>query len=141
VGVIRVEPEGVVKESTCERCGGVNRLLHGYVFHDEDAHGIYFLEWCDGDHPARVAFLTLGLGAFDESTGPAGRAAFCVLWRAEGMSFTDEPARDRPALLGEFVPRDTALAVPGVDHVWHVADHIVLDDPRAGEVRRWIEGG
>lgn len=141
MGVIRIEPEGPIKENLCEACGGTNRLLHGYVYEDDVAHGVYFVEWCDGDHADRAAFLTLGLGAFGEGTDRSNRAAFCMEWRAEGMSLTDEPARDRPDLLGEFVPRPSALKMSNIDHLWHVADHIVLDDSRLTAVRDWLGQG
>jgi hypothetical protein len=139
--VITIEVEGQVKESRCGACAGTNRLAHGYVHDDGEPHGIYFLEWCDGDHPRRAAFLTLGLGAFAEGTSAADRRAFCIEWRAEGMALADEPVRDRPELLGAFVPRGPALGLPDVEHLWHVADHVVLDDPRASDVRTWLEGG
>jgi hypothetical protein len=97
---------------------------------DEGAHGVYFVEWCDGDHPHRSAFLTVGLGAFGDGTDASRRAAFCIEWRADGMRLTNEPARDRPELLGSFVPREIALDAPNIEPLWRVADHIVTDDPR-----------
>ena len=141
MGTIRVEPEAQEKQSTCEKCGGTNHLLHGYVYDDDHPHGVYFVEWCDGDHPRRAAFLTLGLGAFGEGTGSGDRMAFCLERRAEGMALTDEPARDRPDLLGGFVPRERALQLENVDHLWRVADHIVLGDARLTPVRQWLEAG
>ena len=59
--------------------------MHGYVYEDEYAHGIYFLEWCDGKHPHRGAWLTVGLGAFGDGTDATDRNAFCIEWRTEGM--------------------------------------------------------
>lgn len=138
MGVIRIEPEDPVKENPCATCGGTNRLMHGYVYEDEYAHGIYFLEWCDGDHPNRIARLTIGLGAFGDGTDASDRNSFCIEWRAEGMRLAEEPARDRPELLGAFLPRDIALNVPNVDQLWHVADHIVTDDPRVATVDAWL---
>jgi hypothetical protein len=138
MGVIRVEPQDPIKESLCPTCTGTNRLLHGYVYDDEYAHGLYFLEWCDGDHPHRAAFLTLSLGAFGDGTGASDRSSFCVEWRADGMRLSDQPARDNPDLLGEFIPRESALSVPKIDHLWHVADHVVTDDPRIAAVDSWL---
>ena len=138
---ILIEPEPPVKQTTCERCGRANHLVHGYVYEDDYAHGVYFVEWCDGDHPQRAAFLTVGLGAFGEGTRPIDRKSFCVEWRADGMALTDEPARDRPDLLGAFLPRAQALELENIDHLWHVADHIVLDDERLTAVRQWLEAG
>jgi hypothetical protein len=139
VGVIRLEPEPPTKESVCAACGGTNRLVHGYVYEDEHPHGVYFVEWCDGDHPDRAAFLSVGLGAFGDDANGADRAAFCVMWRQDGMALTEEAARDRPDLLGEFVPRSVALAMPDIDHLWHLVDHIVLDDQRLAAVQEWLE--
>jgi len=139
VGLIRVEPEPPTKESTCDECGGTNRLLHGYVYDDDHPNGVYFLEWCDGDHPDKAAFLTIGLGAFGDGTDGTDRAAFCVMWRRDGTTLTDGPARDRPDLLGKFSPRSAALRMPNIEHLWHVADHIVLDDHRVAAVRDWLE--
>jgi hypothetical protein len=118
---------------------GTSHLLHGYVYEDEFAHGIYFVDWCDGDHPRRSAFLTLALGAFGEGTTSADRLAFGIEWRTDGIALLDEPARDRPALLGSFVPRDQALAMETIGHLWHVVDHIVLDDPRLAPVQQWLD--
>jgi hypothetical protein len=64
--VIRIEAVPDVKESRCDSCGGTNRLLRGFVYQDDYAHGVYFVEWCDGEHPARDAFMTIGLGPFGE---------------------------------------------------------------------------
>lgn len=140
MGVIRIEPEPPVKEVQCANCGGTSRLLHGYVYDDEYAHGIYFLEWCEGPHPRRAAFLTIGLGAFGEHTTAADRLAFGVEWTTAGMGLLEEPPRDRPELLGRFLPREEALQVPNLENLWHVIDHVVLDDPRLASVQQWLEG-
>jgi hypothetical protein len=138
MAVIRIEPEPPVKEEPCARCAGTNRLLHGYVYEDEYAHGIYFIEWCVGNHPTKAAFLTIGLGAFGGETTSSDRQAFCVEWRSAGMTLTDQPSRDRPDLLGAFTPREAALQMPNIDHLWHVTDHIVLDDSRLSAVQDWL---
>jgi len=138
--VIRIEAGPDVKESACASCGGTNRLLHGFVYEDDYAHGVYFVEWCDGEHPTREAFMAVGLGTFGDGSDPRDRASFGIEWHQNGMTLTDSPVRDRPDLLGAFVPRNEALTMPNIDHLWQVADHIVLDDPRIAEVQKWLEG-
>jgi hypothetical protein len=61
-----------LNENRCVTCSGliISRLLHGCVY-DDNAHGVYLLEWCDGDHPHSSAFLTTGLGAFREGFSEA----------------------------------------------------------------------
>jgi hypothetical protein len=140
VGTIRIEPEPSTKESLCADCGGITRLVHGYVYDEREPSGLYFVEWCDGDHPDRAAWLTISLGRFAEGSASADRRSFCVQWRAKGMSLTEQPARDNPDLLGPFVPRERALELPSVERLWHVADHVVSDDPRVADVGRWVDG-
>jgi hypothetical protein len=139
VSVIRIEPEDPVKENPCQTCSGTNRLPHGYVYDDEYAHGLYFLEWCDGQHMVKAAFLTIRIGAFSEGTSGADRNSVCIEWRREGMRLTDEPARDRPELLGAFLLREAALTMPHINQLWHVADHIVLNDPRVSVIEAWLK--
>jgi hypothetical protein len=55
------------------------------------------------------------------------------------MGLTEEPARDRPELLGQLVPREDALARPDIDLVWHVCHHSVTDDQRVSAVDLWLE--
>jgi hypothetical protein len=86
-------------------------------------------------------FVTVGLGAFGEDTTSADRLAFGVEWQTHGMALLDQPPRDRPELLGSFVPRDQALAMENIDRVWHVIDHVVLDDPRLPSVQQWLYQG
>ena len=47
----------------------------------DDAHGIYFLEWCDGGHPHSSAFLTIGLGASTKAVTLITENAFSIEWR------------------------------------------------------------
>ena len=106
----------------------------------DDAHGIYFLEWCDGGHPHSSAFLTIGLGAFHE-----GGDAHCrkrVQHRvAAGLRLTYGPARHRPNSSGAFLPRETALQDPRMDRLWHAADHIVPDHPRIAAIEARLKFG
>src|SRR5215470_3422407 len=91
--------------------------------------------------PRQAAFLTIGIGAYGDGSSPADRSSVCIEWRREGMRLTDEPARDRPELLGAFLPREAALAMPHINQLWHVADHIVLNDPRVSIVEGWLKAG
>lgn len=134
---ITIEPGGV-KTAQCTRCGRDAAVAHGYVYANGDAHAIYFVDWCEHHEQMRSAFLTLAIGDWDEGSSSANRQAVCVQVRPDGMSLTEQPARDRPAFFGRFLP--TTLALPLVDSldVWHLADHIVLDDPLVASVMSWV---
>jgi hypothetical protein len=57
-----------------------------------------------------------------------------------GMGLVDHPARDRPDFFGQFLPRDSALLYMESVGLWHLADHVVLDDPQVVAVIGWIHG-
>ena len=137
---IRIEPGANVHESRCATCGGVNRRVDGFAYSDGFAYGVYYAEWCDGDHPERIVRITLSLGAWGEGTTGADRRCFAVEWRAGGMRLADEPVIDRPDFLGQCVPRERALAIEGIEDLWHVADHVVLEDPHVEGLALWLRG-
>ena len=126
-------------ETWCVTCGGTGRLPHGYVY-DDNAHGIYFLEWCDGDHPHSSAFLTIGLGGFHEG-GDAHYRNRVQHRVAAGLRLSYGPARHRPNSSGAFLPRETALHDPRMDRLWHAADHIVPDHPRIAAIEARLKFG
>lgn len=140
MAVLRVEPGEQQKDAPCAECGGTMRRVHGFVYADDQPYGVYYLDWCEGPHDSRIAWLTLSLGAWDDDSTAADRSAFAIHWRDEGMALMSEPLVDRPDFLGTFTPRDAALERPDHEQIWHVADHLVTDDPQFGVVQRWLEG-
>jgi hypothetical protein len=139
--VVRLEAEQSFKTSRCENCGGTTALIHGFIYGDEEPHGVYFVEWCEGAHDGRAAFLTVSLGKYGTDAVAADeRVAFCIEMRCDGMRLSDEPCRNRPDVLGRFVPRDEALQWPDISHLWHVADHVATDDQRVISIAAWLCG-
>lgn len=136
---ITVEPGGV-KTGQCARCGRDAAVAHGYVYANGGAHAIYFLDWCEQHEEPRCAFLTLAIGDWDEGSSSASRQAVCVQVRPEGMSLMEQPARDRPEFFGRFLPRKLALPFVESLDLWHLTDHIVLDDPLVASVMSWVCG-
>lgn len=113
--------------------------MHGYVYDDDYAHGMYFLEWCDGNRPHKAAFLTIGLGAFGDGTDAPTESHSASNGAPTGCtSQISQPETDRISS-GRFLPRESALKLPNIDQLWHVADHIVLDDPRVATVETWLQ--
>ena len=133
---ITVEP-AVVKDATCPECGGTTGLVTGFVYQDGEANSIYHLDWCEGDHPGRFAFLTITSGDWSEATAPSERITLGVEVRPQGLTLADAPRRKQPE---RFVPRDEALALGGLDAFWHLVDHVLVDDPATAQVMAWIGG-
>lgn len=134
MAVIRVEPDELAKHSRCAQCGGTTWMTLGYVYADDEPHGLYYVDWCEGDHEERVALVTVSIGdhADEDATG-ADREAFGLDTTCDGLSLSPAPVRDRPDFLGRFVPRDEALERPDLDELWHICDHLP-DDPRFAAV-------
>lgn len=136
---VTVEP-GEVKRGACDECGGQTGLAIGFAYQDGGAKSIYNLDWCEGDHPARMAYLTVASGDWSDESTAADRMAVGIEIRAEGMTLADSPMRDRPDFFGRFVPREELLALGGVDGLWHLVDHLVTDDRANASVVSWVLG-
>jgi hypothetical protein len=113
-------------------------MILGYVYANEEPHGVYYVDWCEGPHDTRAAFVTLSLGKYgDDAATAADRVVFGIETRCEGMALAQQPLRDRPSFLGHFMPREEALRWPDLDELWHVCDHLV-DDRRFAAVAAWL---
>jgi hypothetical protein len=140
--VIRIEPDERVQRGTCDRCADETLLTLGFIYEDEVPHGIYYLDWCEGQHDARKAFITISVGNYaDEDATGEDRVSFAIEARCSGLGLLNTPVHDRPAFLGRLVPRDEALKDSRIDHLWPLADHICADDPRAVTLTAWLCGG
>lgn len=129
-----------VKASTCPDCGGDTGAVTGFAYRDGDAHGIYYVDWCerhDADPPR--AYMTIALGDWGADAPASERLAFGIHVRPDGMQVADYPHRDNPDFLGPFVEREKALALD-LNEFWELADHIVLSDPNAATVLAWVQG-
>jgi hypothetical protein len=140
MGAVRVEPDDLVTQSTCDRCGGTTWMILGYVYEDEQPAAIYYVDWCEGEHDSRRAVITLSVGNYaDDEATAADRLAFAIETGCEGMSLAERPMRDRPDFLGRFVPRAEALEWPQLDRLWHICDHLPADR-RFAAVAAWLCG-
>jgi hypothetical protein len=112
----------------------------GFAYQDGDAGSIYYLDWCEGDHPVRSAFLTVASGDWSDGATAQGRTAVGIEIRPEGMTLAGAPLRDRPEFFGRFVPRTELLERAELGGLWHLVDHVVTDDPAAAAATRWVLG-
>lgn len=119
--------------SRCDCCGGVTVSLTRLVYEDGDAHSIYYARYGEQHHP-RVVDAVMSVGAWGEGTGPWDRVAFPLRLRAAETQYqvTVVDAAESPwqgvELLGRLLDRAEALAHERLAEVFHITDHIVLDD-------------
>ena len=104
----------------------------------------YFAGWTEG-HEERSVLMRVSIGDWSEGTSGADRRSFALDLRAPegemGMMVTEHDFKDEPESLGRAVPREEALASDEMEDVWHVADHVVIEDPRVAEAMEWLRRG
>jgi hypothetical protein len=132
---IEFEPPSV---STCACCGKDTVHLTRFVKNDGDAYAVYHLMYTPGHELGYMSGL-MSLGEWGESATPADRLAFAFrLWETKdsyGVGLMDADAA-RPlwgdtTFLGRLLNREEALAHPWREEVFHLTDHIVLEDTEA----------
>ena len=134
--MLSVEPGGE-KLDECDCCGSRAHTVWGRVCDDERTTAAYYARWIEAHE--RVVDIAIGLRPSSEDDRISIAAE---MWTSDDdvlFSLTDEPLFDRPDELGRRMRRDEALASPLIDEFWHVADHVVAEDPRLIEAARWLE--
>ena len=119
--------------SRCECCGGVTVSLTRFVHQDGDAHAIYYARFGE-QHEPRVVEAVVSVGEWGEGAGPWDRVAFPLRLRVAETEYqvTLVDAAESPwhgvELLGRMLNREEALAHERLAEVFHVTDHMVVDD-------------
>lgn len=117
----------------CDCCGGTTTRLTRFVYEDDDAFAAYYILFTDG-HEDKVAYALVGLGEWGEAGSPEQRTAFSVkIWQKDGdwaVTVTDkaESPWNHVDLFGEILDREPALQHPFIQDVYHLTDHIVVED-------------
>lgn len=120
-------------EQACDHCGAVFDVSRGSAYDGDEGFSIYLagLHQCGSGKLAHLAIaIREGYESFKET------CAICLhVWVDEGefrMAIVDSkqsPWKDE-SYLGEIMDREKALAHPGLQAFFHVADHIVRENPK-----------
>ena len=102
MGVVRIEPDDRVSQSTCDGCGGTTWMILGYVYEDEHPAAIYYVDWCEGEHDTRRAVITLSVGNYadEEATAADRRFAAVAAWLCGHLDTALDADDDAPARAG-----------------------------------------
>ncbi len=119
----------------CESCGAPTTVVRGFVYRDGDAHAVYFASW--SECTPRFAKLALVTGPWGED-GADVSARRLVGMDADysapepGLRVTGPDASPWNALsiAPPMLTREQALGLPDLEDLFHVADHVVLEDSR-----------
>jgi hypothetical protein len=118
---------------SCECCGGVTTSLTRFVFDDGDAYAAYYA--CFGPkHPDRIVQALVSIGEWGEGSEPWDRVAFPLEIRVTQAEFQiglvdreNSPWKD-VQVMGRVLDREEALAHERIQEVFHITDHMVVDD-------------
>jgi hypothetical protein len=130
---LRFELDPPRQSGPCECCGGTTTTLTRFVYKDGGAYAVYYAGFSD-NHAERLVKAALSIGEWGEGSSVAQRTAFALELRAGPENYevhvcdaASSPWRDS-ALLGPMLDREAALAHPLVDEVFHITDHMFLED-------------
>jgi hypothetical protein len=114
----------------CKCCGHRTVHLTRFVSNDGNAHAVYYIKFTEG-HPETPAAAAISLGDWEEGSTPSQRTAFALELRSDGVRVcnADESPWHETTILGRMLDRDEALAHPLIKEVFHITDHIYLEDP------------
>lgn len=131
--MLRIEFEPPNESEPCPCCGGRTTRLTRFVYRDGDAYAVYYARFSD-NHPDRTVIATISLGEWGEDGTPEQRTAFALKLRATDSDYqtsiinaSESPWSD-VEILGSTLDREQALAHPRIKEVFHIADHMVLED-------------
>ncbi len=139
--MITIESGDPIEPTLCECCGGTTTTLTRFVYRDGTPYAIYFARFSD-NHPERLVKLAVGLGEFGEGTREESRVGFALDLRSANAEYhitvTDPTASpwQKAKVLGPMLDRDSALSHPRIKEIFHITDHMVVDDP---ELRTYLE--
>jgi hypothetical protein len=135
VARISIEP-GKAKEPTyCECCGNKTLTVHGFVYNNNNAYAVYLACWTVG-HPERGVAMAIGLGEWGEGASPDQRRSVGLECRTTDNQIQfavidpEQSPWGRTEFLGRMLPRDTALKDAEIKEFFHIAEHVVQEDPR-----------
>ena len=131
--MIRIELDPPKQSAPCPCCGGKTTSLTRFVYKDDDAYAIYYAKFSD-NHPERIVTASVSIGEWDDDATPDQRIAFAVKLRATESEYevsvvdaASSPWND-VAFIGRTLDRDEALAHPRINEIFHITDHMVVDD-------------
>ena len=119
----------------CECCGGEIFIVYGFIYRDEDAYAIYHASWSKSHLEAGVD-MALEFDDWGNPGNPEKKYSVCLVIRPTRTEYhfqfidPEQSAWGSGADRGRILSRTEALTHPEKNSFLHVAEHIVLDDPR-----------
>jgi hypothetical protein len=143
MGVITIEFADRNESDPCPCCGHRTTRLTRFVYSDGDAHAVYYAAWSPG-HSEYVS-VVVSLGEWGEGSTPEERVAFPLRIRSTKTEFqmglvnAEQSPWSDADFLGRMLDRKESLRHPWLQEVFHITDHIVIEDADLREFLRNTE--
>jgi hypothetical protein len=134
---VELEP-GESAQHHCVCCGGVTQTVWGYIYVEGGARAVYYATWTR-EHPERGFEVAISIGGWGEGADPRNKRLVVLEGRflETGLTFcVRDAAGSRWAahsLLGQPLAREDVISTPLAAELFHLVDHLVVDDPRVRE--------
>jgi len=121
------------KIENCDCCGQEVVSLTRFVKNDGYAYGVYFAKFTRG-HSDKVVHGLIGLGKWGDDAEPKDRLAFPFRIGTNetnyqvGLLDAKDSDWSHVTFLGQILDREEALKHEWVKEVFHITDHIVMED-------------
>ena len=109
-----------------------HEIISRFVYRDDDAYAIYYAMFSD-NHSDRIVKMVISLGEWGEDSDPNQRRAFALDLRVTDERYevmvTDASCPwPKATVLGRILDREEALRDPCIKEVFHITDHVVMED-------------
>ncbi|CAD0008073.1 MULTISPECIES: hypothetical protein [Flavobacterium] len=130
--MIRIEFEEPILE-VCDCCNNETIKLTRFVYKNEDAFAIYYLRFTKS-HDDQFAIGIISIGDWGTDDEPKNRFSFPFrIWIGDNDEYQiglmdKEESPWNHKILGYILDRKEALDHPWIKEVFHITDHIVMED-------------
>lgn len=124
---------GLPHSLPCDCCGNTTTSLTRFVYQDGLAYAVYYAMFTQGHPDAAISGLII-LGDWGDGATQADRVAFPFRLWADGdtnnVSLLDAPQSPwgQGVSLARILDRAEALVHPWKQEVFHITDHMVVED-------------
>ena len=131
--MLTIELSAPVVGEPCKCCGGRTTKLTRFVYSDGDAYAVYWAIFSE-NHPHRFVSVLISIGEWTEDAPPSRRCSFYVQIWTKGDNYqvsvrdAAESPWDTAEFMGRTLDRAEGLAHPRIKDVFHITDHIVVED-------------
>jgi hypothetical protein len=137
---LRVEPSKSNDFGPCDCCGAMSRTVWGYLYEDDEARAVYYVQWTLGQVARHGANVDLLMGSWGDAATPEQRVAVSLVYRVgpHGPEFAsidpDRREHAKTGLAAHLIPGRHVLGNRVGADAYAFMHAIFGQDPRVAEL-------